>query len=179
MKYEDWKKIHEYCMNKPCTYESRPFGEYPICYRVAGKIYVQLTLKESWFKATFKTNPDAADFYRQAYPGIIVRGYHCPPVQQPYWNTAELYELPMEVVYQMIDEAYEEVVSGLTKKLQKRIPLLTQYSFQKTDGENPDFISLCDELDRYLESLVGKEHQQAIYASHNTREQIHDVILLG
>lgn len=30
MNYNDWKEIHEYCMSKPCAYESRPFGEFTI-----------------------------------------------------------------------------------------------------------------------------------------------------
>ena len=90
MELNDWQEIHDYCMAKPCAYETRPFGEYPICYRLAGKIFAQLTPKEDWFKVTLKTNPDAADFYRRAYPDVVVRGYHCPPVQQPYWNTIDL-----------------------------------------------------------------------------------------
>jgi tRNA modification GTPase len=31
-----------------------------------------------------------------AYPGKVVRGYHCPPVQQPYWNTIFLDDFPDE-----------------------------------------------------------------------------------
>ena len=30
MNYNDRKEIHEYCMSKPCAYESRPFGEFTI-----------------------------------------------------------------------------------------------------------------------------------------------------
>lgn len=29
-----------------------------------------------------------------AYPEQVVRGYHCPSVQQPYWNTIYLKNLP-------------------------------------------------------------------------------------
>ena len=31
-----------------------------------------------------------------AYPKKVVRGYHCPPVQQPYWNTIFLNDFPDE-----------------------------------------------------------------------------------
>ena len=72
MEFKEWKSIHEYCMEKPCAYETRPFGKYPICYRIAGKIFAQLSPEEDWYKITLKTNPDAADFYRRAYPGVIV-----------------------------------------------------------------------------------------------------------
>lgn len=114
MKFDDWQEIHDYCMAKPCAYETRPFGEYPICYRLAGKIFAQLIPKEDWFKVTLKTNPDAADFYRRAYPGVVVRGYHCPPVQQPYWNTIDLNQFDKDKLFQMIDEAYDEILKHLT-----------------------------------------------------------------
>lgn len=48
--------IMQYCMTKGCAYESRPFGPDPICYRVAGKIFAQLSPKEDWFKVTVKTS---------------------------------------------------------------------------------------------------------------------------
>ena len=108
-------------MAKQCAYESRPFGEYPICYRIAGKIFAQFVIKEDWFKMTLKTNPDAADFYRRVYPGVVVRGYHCPPVQQPYWNTIYLDDFPDEELLNMINLAYDAVFSKFSKKEQKRI----------------------------------------------------------
>ena len=178
MQLEDWEKIHDYCMEKPCVYESRPFGKYPICYRISGKIFCQLSPEKEWYKATLKTHPDAADFYRQAYPGIVVRGYHCPPVQQPYWNTVSLSEVSEELVFQMIDEAYAEVVGHLTKKEQKRIPEREQFVFQKTDGKNPDFVELCRRLDENLDELVGKKFQRDKYAKYNTLESIQDVLVI-
>lgn len=178
MQNKDWKKIHHYCMEKPCVYESRPFGKFPICYRVSGKIFCQLSPEEDWYKATLKTNPDAADFYRQAYPGMIVRGYHCPPVQQPYWNTVTLSEAPEKLVFQMIDEAYEEVVKRLTKKERSRILGKSQFVFQKTDGNNPDFIELCKALDENLDEIVGGRFQRSQYVQYNTLESIHDVIII-
>lgn len=133
MKREEWKEIHEYCMGRACAYESRPFGEYPICYRVAGKIFAQLIPKDDWFKITLKTNPDAADFYRRAYPGVVVRGYHCPPVQQPYWNTIDLAQFEKENLLHMIDEAYEEVVRQLPGKERRRLPAISGFCFEKKD----------------------------------------------
>lgn len=178
MQFEDWEKIHHYCMGKACVYESRPFGKYPICYRIAGKIFCQLSPEPDWYKATLKTNPDAADFYRHAYPGVIVRGYHCPPVQQPYWNTVTLSEVSEELVFQMIDEAYDEVVRHLAKKEQKRILEKEKFVFQKTDGRNPDFVALCKKLDEKLDELVGTTFQRDKYAKYNTLESIHDVLVI-
>lgn len=178
MKLKDWKKLHHYCLAKSGAYESRPFGEYPICYRICGKIFCQLTPKEDWFKATLKTDPQAADFYRQAYPNIIVRGYHCPKVQQPHWNTLSLYELELEFVYQMIDEAYDKVVKNLTKKEQKRIPLRNVYRYQDTDGTDEDFAKLCSYLDQDLDRIVLGNENRKQYEQYNRLENIKDVIVI-
>lgn len=49
----------------------------------------------------------------------VVRGYHCPPVQQPYWNTVYLNDFPDEELLNMIDMAYDTVFSKFSKKEQK------------------------------------------------------------
>ena len=66
--------IQEYCMKRSGAYETRPFGTYPICYRIMGKIFAQFNPEEKFYKLTLKCEPDKADLYRQLYPGIIVRG---------------------------------------------------------------------------------------------------------
>ena len=174
----DYKKIHNFCMAKPCAYESRPFGSQPICYRIAGKIFAQLSTDENWYKITLKTNPAAADFYRSAFPFVVVRGYHCPAVQQPYWNTVTINEIDHKILYQMIDDAYEETVKKLPQKVQNRIPVLAEYSFIKTNGENDDFVKLCDLLDQNLDMLVGNKFNREQYGQYNQRESIHDVIIV-
>ena len=146
LREEQINRIHEYCMSKPCAYESRPFGELPICYRVGGKIFAQFGTMPEWYKMTLKTNPDAAFFYRDLYPGVVVRGYHCPPVQQPYWNTIELEEFPEQVLVQMIDEAYDQVVKGLTRKLRKKLPELSRYQFVQSANSLDLFLVLKDEM---------------------------------
>ena len=52
---------------------------------------------------------------------MVVRGYHCPPVQQPYWNTIDLRRFPPEELPMMIDHAYDTVVASFPKKTQKEI----------------------------------------------------------
>ena len=51
---------------------------------------------------------------RQVYPGVVVRGYHCPPVQQPYWNTIYPEDFPDEDLLNMIDHAYDTVLHKLS-----------------------------------------------------------------
>ena len=56
-----------------------------------------------------------------AYPEKVVRGYHCPPVQQPYWNTVFLSDFPDEELLNMIDHAYETVFLSFSIKIQRQI----------------------------------------------------------
>ena len=80
MQVEDIKK---YCTEKLCVTEEYPFGDVPICYKLNGKVFAQIYPYAHDYKITLKCTAEAGQFYRMAYPGIVVRGYHCPPVQQP------------------------------------------------------------------------------------------------
>lgn len=113
----DQEEIKAYCLTKPKAVETYPFGEMPICYKVNGKIFAQLYPD----KITLKCTAFSGQMFRQAYPGVVVRGYHCPPVQQPYWNTICLDRFPPEDLPMMIDHAYETVVAGFSKKVQREI----------------------------------------------------------
>lgn len=113
--------IREYCLSKRRAYEDFPFGDIPICYRLNGKIFAQLYPLENDYKITLKCTADAGLFYRSVYPGKVVRGYHCPPVQQPYWNTIYLDNFSDAELLNMIDEAYDAVFLSFSKKTQKQI----------------------------------------------------------
>lgn len=172
------RDIEEYCLKHLGAYEARPFGEYPICYKVMGKLFAQFNPKEKFYMITLKCEQDKADFYRQLYPEIIVRGYHCPPVQQPYWNTIHLDAFSdMERLFQMIDEAYEAVIHKFSKKRKTKLRNLSQLEFKDTDGEDPDFAMLCNRLDSALDEIVGADYQRSQYEQYNQRDCIHDVIV--
>ena len=110
-------EIKAYCLAKTGAYEARPFGDWPICVKVAGKIFAQIYPD----KITLKCTAFSGQAFRNAWPGAVVRGYHCPPVQQPYWNTIYLDLFPTEEMPMMIDHAYETVVSGLRKRIRQEI----------------------------------------------------------
>ena len=110
-------QIKSYCLKKPKAVETYPFGDWPICYKVNKKIFAQLYPD----KITLKCTAFSGQMFRQAYPGIVVRGYHCPPVQQPYWNTIDLSQFPESELPYMIDHAYETVVAGFSKKVRSQL----------------------------------------------------------
>jgi len=171
--------IEEYCLKHPIAYEARPFGEYPICYKVMGKIFAQFNPEERFYKITLKCTPDKSDLYRQLYPGIVVRGYHCPPVQQPHWNTINLDAFfDLEMLFQMIDEAYEAVINKFSKKAKAVLLNLSELEFKDMDGEDQDFAMLCNRLDSALDEIVGGKFQRSQYEQYNQRDSIHDVIVV-
>ena len=114
-------EIMRYCLDKLHAYEDHPFGDFPICYKLNGKIFAQLYPLENDYKITLKCTREAGEFYRTVYPGQVVRGYHCPPVQQPYWNTVHLTDFPEEELWNMIDQAYESVLRSFSKKVQRQL----------------------------------------------------------
>ncbi len=173
------ERINAYCSSKPGSYEARPFGTYPICYKVMGKIFAQVSPKEDFFKITIKAEKEQSLVYRELYPGVVVRGYHCPPVQQPYWNTVDLHQFEDEdVLFQMIDEAYAAVVRKFTKKQRAQLEKLVQLDYKQTDGEDTDFAMLCGKLDENLDELVGTKFQRQQYVQYNQRDSIHDVLVV-
>ena len=115
------EEIKAYCLSKHKAYETYPFGDVPICYKLNNRIFAQLYPYEYDYKITLKCTADMGDFYRQMYPDIVVRGYHCPPVQQPYWNTVHLENFPDDELLNMIDLAYETVLHSFSKKVQNEI----------------------------------------------------------
>ena len=113
----DHEEIKSYCLSKPHAAETYPFGDVPICYKVGGRLFAQLYPD----KITLKCTAFSGQMFRQAYPEIVVRGYHCPPVQQPYWNTVDLTRFPEAELPMMIDHAYETVIASFPKKKQKEL----------------------------------------------------------
>lgn len=119
-------EILQYCCNKPHAYIDYPFGDIPICIKLNKKIFAQIYPNPNDYKITLKCEPMTGDFYRQLYPDIVKRGYHCPPVQQPYWNTIWLDKISDNELWNMIDHAYEQVFKSFSKKVQSE--LLTESS---------------------------------------------------
>lgn len=114
-------EIMAYCLQKRHAIEEHPFGSIPICYKLNGRIFAQLYPNSDFFRLTLKCTREAGEFYRQVYPEKVGRGYYCPPVQQPYWNTIDLEDFPPDVLLTMIDQAYEAVLRGFPRRVRERL----------------------------------------------------------
>lgn len=116
------EEILNYCLSKKGTYKDNPFGDGTVCVKVKKRIFAQLFYLKGVPMFTFNGDALAGELYRKMYPGDVKRGYHCPPVQQPYFNTVDLTgSVPDEEILRMVDGSYEYVLSKLTKKLRMEL----------------------------------------------------------
>lgn len=114
-------QIREYCLSKRAAEETYPFGPVPVCYKLGGKIFAQLYPYPEDYKITLKCTPDIGQTYRLIYPDMVRRGYHCPQVQQPYWNTIDLNRFPDDELMRLIDHAYDTVQHSFSKRVQREL----------------------------------------------------------
>lgn len=114
------EKLIGYCLLKKGAYTDFPFGADVTVIKTEKRIFAQFFTLRGVPSATLKCDLMTGDFYRRLYPGVIVRGYHCPPVQQPYFNTFPLNgSVPEALITEMIDHSYITVVGKLPKYKQR------------------------------------------------------------
>jgi predicted DNA-binding protein (MmcQ/YjbR family) len=118
----------DYCLAKPGAYLDYPFGVEVSVVKVkapsqtSGKIFAQVATIHAVPSTTLSCDPATAVLYRQLYPDVVVRGYHCPPVQQPYFNTLPLAgAVPDAEIIELADIAYDVVVAKLPKYRQREL----------------------------------------------------------
>lgn len=121
-------EIIDYCMKKPGAYLDYPFDPiFPVVKVKAqsqekGRIFAQPFMLRGEPKVTLNCTPISAEFYRSVYPDSVVRGWHCPPVQQPHFNTVNLDgTVPDKEILLMVDHAYDTVVAKLPRYIQKEL----------------------------------------------------------
>ena len=121
------EQITAYCLSKPGAYEDFPFGEIPICYKVCGKLFLQLYPVWGNNKITISCEPMMAGLYRQQYPGAVIPGYHCPGRLKPHMNTVYLNkDVNDEIIFKMIDHSYSRVVHKLTRREKAELHKLSE-----------------------------------------------------
>jgi predicted DNA-binding protein (MmcQ/YjbR family) len=90
------RELIDYCLTLPAVYEDYPFGDDVTVVKIKspsqdkGRIFAQIFMLKGEPKATFNCSADTGEFYRSIYPESVTRGYHCPSVQQLYFNTVNI-----------------------------------------------------------------------------------------
>lgn len=116
------QQLLAYCLAQKGAYPDHPFGPDFDVVKVKGKIFAQLFDLNGTPMLTVNGDAVTNDFHRVRYPDAIRRGWHCPPVQQPYFNTIDLTGgVPDEELLAMVDFSYRYIVGKLPKKVQKEL----------------------------------------------------------
>ena len=109
----------------PAACAENPFGPDCLCIRIGphGPIFLNLMPCNSW--ASFRCEPQMGMVWRNAFPGTVRRGWHCPPAQQPYNNTVTLDDsVPDEVLTAMLEHSYARALRTLTKEKRRQLGLI-------------------------------------------------------
>ncbi len=109
--------IAEHCMAKKMVTEELPFDESTLVYKVAGKMFA-LTNSIQRDAVNLKCDPEVGIELRAQYDSITP-GWH---MNKTHWITVRL-DGPYsdDDIRHWIDNSYDQVVAGMTKKMQRAI----------------------------------------------------------
>ncbi len=111
------EELRDYCLKLKGVNESFPFDETTLVFKVAGKMFCLTDLEDS-FGINLKNSPEKNIELREQYEAVKP-GFH---MSKKHWNSVDVDgSVPDDLLKQWIDESYNLVVSGLTKKLQKEL----------------------------------------------------------
>jgi predicted DNA-binding protein (MmcQ/YjbR family) len=104
--------IRTYCLEKEGAEEGFPFGETTLVFKVAGKIFLLMSLDAVPHRFNVKCDPDKAIELRENYESILP-GYH---MNKKHWNTVIVDgALPAALIKLMIDDSYDLVKPKVKK----------------------------------------------------------------
>ena len=112
------EEIRNYCMAKKSVTESLPFDEHTLVFKVAGKMFLLLSLDSDSLSFNVKCEPDKAIELREKYT-YVEPGYH---MNKKHWNTVNCTSsASKKLIYNWIDDSYHLVVGGLPKKIRESL----------------------------------------------------------
>lgn len=112
--------IRNYCLSKPATTESTPFGDDTLVFKVFDKVFALLSISDTK-RLNLKCNPERAIQLREENSAIIP-GYH---MNKKHWNSVypnDLYD--DNLMIEMIDHSFELVTSKLKKAQKEELEML-------------------------------------------------------
>ncbi|TDN89111.1 putative DNA-binding protein (MmcQ/YjbR family) [Salegentibacter sp. 24] len=115
----DIETLRNYCISKKGVTESLPFGPDALVFKLMGKIFALASLDSVPLRLNLKCQPDRALELREEFESNILPGFH---MNKQHWNTVILDgRLKPDFIYELIDDSYNLIKAGLTKKLQKEL----------------------------------------------------------
>lgn len=114
------EKFRAYCLAKKGVTEEMPFGEETLVFKVMGKMFALADITD-FSSINLKADPEKAVELRERYEAISP-GYH---MNKKHWNTVIIDgSLPEKLIASLIDDSYDLVVAGLTKKVKTALEKL-------------------------------------------------------
>ena len=116
------EEVLEYGLSFPLTYQEAPFHDpnWQLV-RVKGskKVFLWTYERDGCLNINVKLDPQWKDFWRSAYPGSVVAGYH---QNKEHWNTLILDgTIPEGDVKRMIAESYDIITDSPTKRIYEAV----------------------------------------------------------
>ncbi|MFZ7122442.1 MAG: MmcQ/YjbR family DNA-binding protein [Bacteroidota bacterium] len=112
------EELRNYCIRKPEVTEGFPFDSETLVFKVAGKMFLLVSLDESPLRFNVKCDPELAIELREKYP-CVRPGFH---MNKSLWNTVTADgSVGAKLLQEWIDHSYAEVVKKLPKKDQARL----------------------------------------------------------
>jgi len=109
MRFETLKK---HLLKKPSSFIDHPFGDDVPVFKVKNKLFALVSLQKP-LAINLKCDPEDAEILRKMWDAVQP-GYH---MNKLHWNTVTLDgSIPKEIVFGFIDDSYDLVVKGLSKK---------------------------------------------------------------
>jgi predicted DNA-binding protein (MmcQ/YjbR family) len=116
----DIEQLRDYCIQKAHTTESFPFDDDTLVFKVAGKMFALVSLKEN-SSVNLKCDPERAIELREEFHAVQP-GYH---MNKKHWNTVHFNEdMEDAKILELVDHSYTLVIASLTKKLRLELGLL-------------------------------------------------------
>ena len=114
------EEYRDYCISKKGVSEGFPFDKNTLVFKVMGKMFA-LADVDSFNFINLKCDPEKAAELREIY-NAIKPGYH---MSKTHWNSVYVNsDVSDKMIYQLIDDSYNLIVSSLTKKLQAELKTL-------------------------------------------------------
>jgi predicted DNA-binding protein (MmcQ/YjbR family) len=113
----DLELARAYCLDKPGTLASYPFGPGALVMKVGGKIFAILS-EDELPAISLKCEPEIATLLRSSHRSVKP-GYH---LNKRHWNTVSLDgTIDSDRIREWIDDSYDLVVGGLPRAVRNEI----------------------------------------------------------
>jgi len=116
----DLNTLKHHLLARPGANEGAAFGPEHLTYKVMGKLFAVVSWDEEPMRVSLKCDPEKVEALRKVFSAVKPPPYF----NKRHWNLVILDDtVPEPELTAMIDESYELVVSGLTRKQREELEL--------------------------------------------------------